>query len=62
MIGFDFAVIDKFDKNTKRLYFKSTTSEVMYYFEFTWKYIKNIFNIKWHILCFPFMRKHIKGL
>lgn len=62
MIKFDYAVISHYDKMTSRLYFKSTTSDLLYYFEFSWNYIKNIFNHTWYLLWFPLKRKHIKNL
>lgn len=62
MINFDFAVYDHFDSKTKRIIFRSTRSDMKYYFEFSWKYIKSLINLNFYLLFLPFKTNHIKNL
>ena len=55
---FDYMVFKGLKGN--RLYFSSTTSNTLYYFKFSWKYIKSLFNRNIYIGIFPFKVRHIK--
>lgn len=55
---FDYMVLKGLKGN--RLYFSSTTTNTLYYFEFSWKYVKNLFKRNVYIGLFPFRSKHIK--